>query len=55
MILPIYKSFETFANTNKVTVSKSKGLSDKSIKPTLTSDNSLNPGINYIMVMLKYE
>ena len=33
---------------NKVTVWKSKGLSDESNKPPSTSDNSLNPVIGYI-------
>ena len=31
----------------RVTVWKSKRLSDESIKPTLTSDKSLNPVIGY--------
>ena len=31
-----------------VTKEKSKGISDESIKPPSTSDNSLNPGITYI-------
>ena len=39
--------FKTVANTSKVTAWKSKGLSDKGIEPPSTSDNSLNPGINY--------
>ena len=39
--------FKTVANTSKVTAWKSKGLSDKGIKPPSTSNNSLNPGINY--------
>ena len=34
-------------NTNKVTVWKSKGLSDENIKPPSTSNNSFNLGINY--------
>ena len=34
-------------NTSKVTVWKSKGLSDESINPPLTSDSSLNPGVSY--------
>ena len=35
------------ANTNKFTVSKSKRLSNASIKPQSTSDNSLNSERNY--------
>ena len=34
-------------NTNYVSSWKSKGLSDESIKPPTTSDNSLNPALNY--------
>ena len=34
-------------SANTVTARKSKGLSDESIKPTLTSDKSLNPVIGY--------
>ena len=35
------------ANTDKVTVCKSEGLYDESIKPPPTSDNSLYLRINY--------
>ena len=35
------------ANTNKFTVSKSKRLSNESIKPQSTSDNSLNSEGNH--------
>ena len=48
-----YLAFHTFfrqftvANTGKVTVWKSKGLSDENIKPPSISDNSINPGTNY--------
>ena len=35
------------ANTNEVTVWKSKGLSGENIKPPSTSNNSFNLGINY--------
>ena len=44
---PVSGYFKMVTNTSKVTAWKSKGLSDGSIKPPLTSDNSLNPGINY--------
>ena len=50
--------FKTVANTSKVTAWKSKGLSDKGIKPPSTSDNSLNPGINYFdnfWIRLKFQ
>ena len=34
-------------NTNYVSSWKTKGLSSESIKPPATSDNSLNPALNY--------
>ena len=43
----VSRHFKIVANTSKVTVWKSKGLSDDSIKPPSTSDFSLNPGIDY--------
>ena len=46
---PIQKYFE-YVNINNewyITSWKSKGLSEESIKPPATSDNSLNPLINY--------
>ena len=46
---PVYNFLKTFANGNKVTSWKSKGLSDEGIKPPSMSGNSLNPGrIAYI-------
>ena len=35
------------ANTDYISSWKSKGLSAESIKPPTTSDNSLNPALNY--------
>ena len=46
---PGSKYFKIVANTSNVTMWKSKGLSDESIKPTSTSDNSLNPRISYFV------
>ena len=46
---PIHKYFE-FVNLNNewyITSWKSKGLSEENVKPPVTSDNSLNPLINY--------
>ena len=46
---PIHKYFE-FVNINNewyITAWKSKGLSEESITPLVTSDNSLNPLIDY--------
>ena len=34
-------------NTNYISLWKSKGLYAESIKPPATSDNSLNPALNY--------
>ena len=39
---PVYKYFKNIVNTDHISAWKSKGLSDESIKPTSTSDNSLS-------------
>ena len=44
---PVYRYFKTVANTNYISSWKSKGLSAESIKSPITSDNSVNPIINY--------
>ena len=44
---PIYKYFKFITNTNYISSWKSKGLSDESIQPFLTSDNSLTPLLVY--------
>ena len=44
---PVYRFFKIVTNTNYISSWKSKRLSDESIKPPTTSDNSLNPIINY--------
>ena len=44
---PVYRYFKMVTNTNYISSWKSKGLSAESIKPPTTSDNSLNPIINY--------
>ena len=46
---PIIRYFKvnTITNTDYVSSRKSKGLSDETIKPTATSDNSLTPTLNY--------
>ena len=44
---PIIKYFKVIANTDYVSSWKSKGLSAETIKPTITSDNSLTPTLNY--------
>ena len=44
----IQRYFEEVANTKHISEWKSKGLSDQSIKPLATSDNSLSPLIDYL-------
>ena len=45
---PINRYFKVIANTLYISSWKSKGLSDKTIKPPVTSDNSLTPLIDYL-------
>ena len=40
---PIYSYFKKIGNTDRISSWKSKGLSDESINPPTTSDNSLAP------------
>ena len=44
---PVYRYFKTITNTNYISSWKSKGLSNESFKPPTTSENSLNPKLNY--------
>ena len=44
---PMYRYFKMITNTDYISSWKSKGLSDESIKPPTTSDNSLIPVLNY--------
>ena len=44
---PVHKYIKIIANTKCISEWKSKGLSDESIKPFPTSDNSLTPLIDY--------
>ena len=44
---PIRRYFKIIANTKYISSWKSKGLSDETIKPYATSDNSLTPLIDY--------
>ena len=44
---PINRYFKVIANTDYVSSWKSKGLSAETIKPPITSDNSLTPTLNY--------
>ena len=45
---PISRHFKVIANTLRISSWKSKGLSDETNKPSVTSDNSLTPLINYL-------
>ena len=44
---PMYRHFKMITNTDCISSWKSKGLSAESFKPPTTSDNSLNPALNY--------
>ena len=44
---PIIRYFKVITNTDYISSWKSKRLSAESIKPPTTSDNSLNPALNY--------
>ena len=44
---PMYRYFKIITNTDYISSWKSKGLSDEIFKPPRTSDNSLNPALNY--------
>ena len=44
---PINKYFKVITNAKYISSYKSKGLSDETIKPPATSDNSLSPLIDY--------
>ena len=45
---PINRYFKVIDNKNYISSWKSKGLSDETIKPPATSDNSLTPLIDYL-------
>ena len=45
---PIHRYFKIIINTKYVSEWKSKVLSDESIEPTATSNNSLTPLIGYV-------
>ena len=50
---PVHKYFEVITNIKHITEWKSKGLSDESIKPLPTSNNSLAPLIDYYGYKIK--
>ena len=43
----MYRYFKMITDTDYISSWKSKRLSGKSFKPPTTSDNSLNPALNY--------
>ena len=43
----MYRYFKMITNTYYILSWKSKGLSNESVKPLTTSDNSLTPALNY--------
>ena len=47
MFQPINRYFKVIANAKDISSWKSKGLSDETIKPPATSDNSLSSLIDY--------
>ena len=50
----VYRNFETdIANDSTILSWKSKGLPDESIKPPSTSNNMLNPSVNYLGTKVK--
>ena len=44
---PMYRYFKKIGNTNPISEWKSKRLSDESINPPITFDNSLAPALSY--------
>ena len=44
---PLYRYFKTITNTSYILSWKSRGLSNESIKPPATYDNSLTPELSY--------
>ena len=44
---PMYRNFKRITNTDYISSWKSRRLSAESMKPPTTSDNSLNPALNY--------
>ena len=45
---PMYRYYKKISNTDRILVWKSKGLSDESVKPPATSNNSLVPALSYV-------
>ena len=52
---PINKYFKAVDNKKCISSWKSKGLSDETIKPPATSDNSLSPLIDYLAAKIRLQ
>ena len=52
---PMYRYFKMITNTDYISSWKSKGLSSESFKAISTSDNSLNPTLNYYGTKIRVE
>ena len=50
---PMYRYFKMFTSTDNISSGKSKGLSHESIKPPTSSDNSLNPALDYYGIKIR--
>ena len=50
MFQSIYRCFKKVGHIDHVSTWQSKGLSDENIKPLATSDNSLAPSLDYIVL-----
>ena len=50
MFQPIYRCFKKVGHGDHVSKWQSKGLSDENTKPLATSDNSLAPSLDYIVL-----
>ena len=48
MFQPLYRCLKKIGRSKRISAWKSKDLSDKSLKPLFTSNNSLSPAINLI-------
>ena len=53
MFQPVLRYFQKIGNSNYFSAWKLKVLSDESIKPPATSNNSLAPALNYINTKLR--
>ena len=49
----MYKYFKKIGNTDHISAQKSKGLSDESINPPVTCDNSLASSLSYIGINIR--